>query len=173
MRYEQPCRSSKQRKCFDLCWRYCHLYMSKPEAPSSLFTWRMIFFTVLNRKRKVKENHARTYRFGIVYQYKEAYLPSICSRNRRFLTHSGANCVVSTEFHCAILTEETRIASKILFYQLSRQRQFSPIFCTKIPLEPARKLYRLGVLFTGENVRCSPRRSWKSRIYRIRFCATL
>ena len=62
--------------------------------------------------------------------------------------------MVSTEFHCAILTEETRIASKILFYQLSRQRQFSPIFCTQIPLEPARKLYRLGVLFTGENVRC-------------------
>ena len=85
---------------------------------------------------------------------KKAYLPSICSRNRRFLTHSGANCVVSTEFHCAILTEETRIISKILFYQLSRQRQFSTIFCTQIPLEPARKLYRLGVLFTGENVRC-------------------
>ena len=62
--------------------------------------------------------------------------------------------MVSTEFHCAILTEETRIASKILFYQLSRQRQFSPIFCTQIPLEPARKLYRLGVLFTGEIIRC-------------------
>ena len=62
--------------------------------------------------------------------------------------------MVSTEFHCAILTEETRIASKILFYQLSRQRQFSPIFCTQIPLEPARKPYRLGVLFTGENIRC-------------------
>ena len=77
-----------------------------------------------------------------------------CSRNRRLLTNSGANWVVSTEFHCAIFTEETRITSKILFYQLSRQRQFSPIFCTQIPLEPARKLYRLGVLFTGENVRC-------------------
>ena len=62
--------------------------------------------------------------------------------------------MVSTKFHCAIITEETRIASKILFYQLSRQRQFSPIFCTQILLEKARKLYRLGVLFTGENVRC-------------------
>ena len=70
------------------------------------------------------------------------------------LSHSSFLSVVSTEFHCAILSEENRITSKILSYQLSRQRLFSSIFCTQIPLEPARKLYRLGVLFTGENVRC-------------------
>ena len=150
----------------------CTCESLRPPPPFLLEEW---FFTVLNIKRKVKENHPRTYRFRIVLPVQKAYFPSICSRNTRFLTHSGANCVVSTEFHCAILTEETRIASKILFYQLSWQRQFSPIFCTQITLEPARKLYRLGVLFTGENVRCcaAPRRSWKSQIHRIRFCATL
>ena len=50
--------------------------------------------------------------------------------------------------------QKTRITSKILFYQVSRRRLFSSLFCTQIRLEPARKLYRLGVLFTGENVRC-------------------
>ena len=65
-------------------------------------------------------------------------------------------CLQFGEFHCAILTEETRISEetrKILFYQLSRQRQFTPIFCTQIPLKMARKPYRTGVLLTGENVR--------------------
>ena len=80
-------------------------------------------------------------------------LVSICSRNKQLLTHLGANCVVSGAFHSAILTEENRIASKILFYQLSRQRQLNPIFCTQIPLELARKPYRIGVLFKGDNVR--------------------
>ena len=37
---------------------------------------------------------------------------------------------------------------------MSRQRKFSPIFCTQIPLEPVRKLNRLVVLFTGKNIRC-------------------
>ena len=113
----------------------------------------MIFYRFEQKKKSERKSRPHILFSNSFTSSKKAYLPSICSRNRRFLTHSGANWVVSTEFHFAILSEETRISSKILFYQLSRQRQFSTIFCTQIPLEPARKLYRLGVLFTGANVR--------------------
>ena len=63
----------------------CKCESLRPPPPFSL---EGRIFSVLNRKRKMEENHARTYRFRIV-------LPSICSRNQRFLAHSGANCVVS------------------------------------------------------------------------------
>ena len=63
----------------------CTYESLRPPPPFLLEGW---IFSVLNRKRKMEENHARTYRFRIV-------LPSICSRNQRFLAHSGENCVVS------------------------------------------------------------------------------
>ena len=51
----------------------CTCESLRPPPPFLIEEW---FFTVLNRKRKVKENHARTYRFRIVLPVQKS-LPSI------------------------------------------------------------------------------------------------
>ena len=62
----------------------------------------------------MKENHARTYRFRIVLLTSSKKFVQFVRKISDSLPIQ-ANCVVSAEFHCAILTEETRIASKIFF----------------------------------------------------------
>ena len=130
----------------------CTCESLRPPPPFLLEEW--FFYRFQQKKKSVRKSRPHISFSNSFTSSKKLSFHQFVLEIGDFLTHSGANCVVSTEFHCAILAEETRITSKILFYQLSRQRQFSPIFCTQIPLEPARKLYRLGVLFTGENVRC-------------------